>query len=261
MAWSDDEHAAAEPLIEEEGKDDGYGAAVEQGRARFHNMMLYFKHTKMPTGLTNPQQAREILRIVDELHQAGAQKVGLTYSANTGQTAKIRQNYKDGVWLTNTSGADQAAVVKHIETLLRTSAYKHLQQVFRILPISTIHYAGGGGASVPEVAVVEADMTAIEKFIAAPNTHVLGWQNQNTPTEQYGVGGGVTKQQGLDTSAIDAVIQDRLIALSKKYPGSGYECTKAPGGDLYAGSAPAQMAHRRRRNRSSCCCWPFSLCC
>ena len=153
-----------------------------------------------------------------DLIQAGAPGVGLTYSANYGQTRTIQQTYFSGGWNTHTSGANQAMVMVSLELLLG-SKYPALQGKLHILPITTMN------AYVQVVApwnddihlgIVTTDLDRIENYLKSGWT-VLGWQNQvsvNNPKHPYAVGGGVA--QGLPAAVSDK-IQQTLIALSTTY--------------------------------------------
>ena len=74
------------------------------GAGSFINFCLRF-NTKHEPGLSSEDQAKAILQKGQELIQNGSKGVGITYSANYGQTRKIEETYKKGGWFTGTDGS------------------------------------------------------------------------------------------------------------------------------------------------------------
>ena len=122
----------------------------------------------------NKKQAQLILDEINFLYLKGYKKIGITYSANSGQTATIHRCYQNNIWLTGTAGGNQADVMAEAELLLQTAKYRHLQGVFQILPITTLSYHGSLKGYIPH------DLKHISQFIQQDNRAVLGWQNQHT---------------------------------------------------------------------------------
>lgn len=140
-------------------------------------------------GKTADEQAREILAEAKKQLAAGASGVGITYSANWGQTHAIRQVYADGGWDTHTDGDNQATVMKAMETL-EGGEFAELQGKLRIVPITTMNYGSfPSGTTMDDV--IDEDIAAIKALIAGGWT-ILGWINQKGSTH-YAVGGGVAK--------------------------------------------------------------------
>lgn len=170
---------------------------------------------------TSIQQAHEIVAIVRKFKEQGYTQVGITYSANYDQTRKIKATYRKGDWCTDTLGSNQAQVIQIVENLLKTSAYQDLQQVFRILPITTCEHAGGVGAV--QQTWLQADLDDIQHFVSRPQHVVLGWQNENTGTSSYAVGGSISKNlhttfvPGEPTKTQHQYVQERLKQLEKQY--------------------------------------------
>lgn len=178
-------------------------------------------------GYTNQsisQQARHILDLVNAYHNDGKgfQQVGIIYSANYGQTIDIRAAYDKGDWFTGTGGGRQAAVMADIETLLKTPEYAHLQNVFRIIPITTCEDYGGEGAVKSQW--LEEDIKGVRSLLDNKGL-VIGWQNEdanNSKNKKYAIGGGYSTQleEGTmkDGKRQDQYVQDELIAMAKDYP-------------------------------------------
>jgi hypothetical protein len=161
------------------------------------------------------QQARAILAEISKCRELGYKKVGIIYSANAQQSKRIRETYALGQWHTHTSGANQADVMRVIEALLNTDEFKALQNVFRILPITTCAWAGGGGRV--DNNLLTTDLIAITDFIAEEGHVVLGWQNQDSVRREagpYAIGGGISQQL---TPEQDEEIQALLVQLSQEY--------------------------------------------
>lgn len=145
-------------------------------------------------GKTADEQARAILSEAKALIDAGAHGVGITYSANLGQTQLIRQTYADGGWNTRTGGDNQASVMAAMETL-EAGEFSDLQTAMRIVPITTMNYGDfPDGATMNDVIV--DDLDAIRELIADGWT-ILGWINE-PGSDNYAVGGGIAKQYYVD---------------------------------------------------------------
>ncbi|MBV8802707.1 MAG: hypothetical protein JO131_07075 [Gammaproteobacteria bacterium] len=159
---------------------------------------------------SNKKQAEIILNEAARLQLEGYKKIGITYSANHGQTANIRRCYQNNIWLTGTQGANQADVIRHVELLLQTPKYHHLQGTFEILPITTI------APTNTLKNYVLNDLNYITQFIRNGKNAVLGWQNQHTYRHNsYAVGGGVSQQ--LNTEGLNSTVQDYLKNLHASY--------------------------------------------
>jgi hypothetical protein len=169
---------------------------------------------------TPEEQAAEILDLIADYHAKGYTKVGITYSANHDQSIAINKTYQENNWQTNTRGGNQAAVITALEKLLVTEKYCYLQNVFRILPISTCAKIGGKGAV--ENAWLAEELLAIDSFLKENNL-LLGWQdgisikNKEAP---FAVGGGISKQLTEDQNEM---IQGTLLNFMEKYPEKAFE--------------------------------------
>ncbi len=162
-------------------------------------------------------QAEEILKKATDLTANGSKSVAITYSANYGQTRDIQKIYFAGGWLTNTSGANQAEVMRQMEILL-DSTYAALQGKMHIVPITTLNaYTDPVSPWNDDVlmGIIITDLARIEMYLES-GWDVLGWQNQSTvsnPQHPYAIGGGVVKLP----TAINEKIQSTLIGYAKKY--------------------------------------------
>ena len=172
---------------------------------------------KMETAVPAENQAEQILQKADELVASGAIGVAITYSANYGQTREIQRVYFAGGWKTRTDGANQAAVMRCMESLLGGN-HQSLQGRMRILPITTMNAyddpASPWNADVL-LGIVTTDLDRIKTYLEA-GWCVLGWQNQNTvgdPKHPYAVGGGVAQLP----DAVADKIQNTLIGYAKTY--------------------------------------------
>ena len=170
------------------------GSAILERNAEVQTVCfvpLYVPYTN--TDQSAKEQATKILAVVSLYHQKGYQKIGITYSANHDQTIKIKQSYRDGEWQTNVfrNGKNQSKVMEELEKLLALKENSHLQNIFRILPITTCDKSGGKGKV--EQAWLDRDLEDIEAFIKNPNHLVLGWKNQDSG-DGYAIGGGVSKK-------------------------------------------------------------------
>jgi hypothetical protein len=145
-------------------------------------------------GVSAEDQAKAILQKGRELIQAGAKGVGITYSANYGQTRTIEETYQKGAWYTGTIGAGQAKVMHAMENLLKSDPYQDLQGKVRIMPITTMTFEHTKYAwNEMHMGVVKTDLARIKKYLDDGWT-ILGWQNQDTVKKKdhpYAVGGGV----------------------------------------------------------------------
>ncbi len=168
-------------------------------------------------GKTADDQARAILSEAKTRINAGSHGVGITYSANLGQTQLIRQIYANGGWNTHTGGANQASVMTAMETL-EASEFADLQTKIRIVPITTMNYGDFPFGTTMNDVVVE-DLAAIRCLIAAGWT-ILGWINE-ARSDHYAVGGGVAKQYYVDypdkalSPTQSAIIQAELSRLAR----------------------------------------------
>lgn len=173
------------------------------------------------TGATIPpgQQAAQVLESAKtRIVQGGAPGVGITYSANYGQTREIEATYAAGGWDTNTNGANQAAVIHSMEELLG-SPFQALRGKMRIMPITTMNAYTNPVTpwnTDVQMKIVIADLARIQASLEAGWT-ILGWQNQDTvgsATEPYAIGGGITSVP----AAVSAKIQETLIGFAAAYP-------------------------------------------
>jgi hypothetical protein len=142
-------------------------------------------------------QAKQILDRVQALHKEGKQSIGLTYSANAGETRRIAEAYQDKNFDTGVSGANQGKVIPEIAKLLKTPAYQHLQQVFRIIPITTMAYTTIGTKIAATDKEVGDSLTAATDFVTKGG-HLIGWINQDTPNTEVAIGGGVAREVQTD---------------------------------------------------------------
>lgn len=214
----------------------------EGKKGLFLDIVMPFKDSKTPDGLSNEQQARAILSNARELHAKGYPLVGITYSANQTETAAIRAAYDkkptpDAITGATKTGANQAEVMVEVENLLAKSrasgGFDDLQGVFRIVPITTM--SKGGSAPVKGAHDTAASLEAAKAFVQSGGA-LLGWQNQHGASAgAYAVGGGVAtkafaKVKGDSTevvaskkelkaaySAQHEMIQDALSDLKKEY--------------------------------------------
>lgn len=183
-------------------------------------------------GKTVPSQsqAEEILKKAKELLDAGAKGVGIIYSANYGQTRKIEQVYFAGGWNTQTGGANQADVIREMESLLGTTPHQQLQGRMRIIPITTMNaYAGDGPIEDwnDDVlrGIVTTDLDRIKSYLEG-DWYVLGWQNQKTVDDDkhpYAVGGGTTQLPPV----VSDQVQNTLINYAKQYSSDQVAVTSA----------------------------------
>jgi hypothetical protein len=169
--------------------------------------------------LSPDSQAEAILNEAAMRISQGAIGVAITYSANYGQTRTIRQAYFAGGWNTHTSGANQAAVMSCMESLL-AGKYQTLQGKMRIAPITTMNaYSNPVMPWNDDVlmGIAITDLDRIDAYLNAGWT-VLGWQNQgtiNNPGHPYAIGGGIAALP----MAVSDKIQHTLIAYSRAFPG------------------------------------------
>jgi len=167
--------------------------------------------------VSSQSQAKQILTKAQSLINDGAIGVAITYSANYGQTLTIESVYASGGWDTHTNGANQAAVMSEMESLMG-STYQSLQGRMRIAPITTMNaYTNplNPWNEHVQMGIVENDLDRIQQYLQN-GWMVLGWQNQDTVTNAtypYAVGGGVVKPP----QAITNKIQVTLIQFSKTY--------------------------------------------
>lgn len=136
---------------------------------------------------TNEEQAAAILEEARRRIDGGATGIGITYSANYGQTQVIRRTYAAGEWNTHTRGSNQADVMARMETLMASEPT--MQGKLRIVPITTMTYTSFGGHTLDEV--IDQDMGAIGALVEEGWT-ILGWMNQRG-SRRFAVGGGIAK--------------------------------------------------------------------
>lgn len=154
-------------------------------------------------------QAVAILEEAKKWIAKGYKGVAITYSANYDQTTAIHRTYKSGHWNTKTSGANQAEVMREMESLLG-NVYSALQHHVLIAPITTMTYSNFGGNSHKDV--VESDLKHI-KSLLENEWIVLGWQNQHSRPD-YAVGGGIATLP----AEINNLIQSTLAQYAKNFP-------------------------------------------
>ncbi len=174
---------------------------------KFINFYLPYQ-TPQGHSVPNKIQATQILDKARQLISQGVKGVAITYSANFGQTEKIRATYASGGWDTHTSGANQADVMRNMESLMGNQ-YSDLQRVMEIAPITTMTYTDYGGKTHLEV--VQNDLEHIKNLILK-GWYVLGWMNQNSKPH-YAVGGGVAHL----TPRINVLIQSTLSKYAAEY--------------------------------------------
>jgi len=183
----------------------------------FINFLLPFR--KGNIGVSPEDQAIVILQKSQELIRNGSKGVGITYSANYGQTRKIEETYKRGDWFTHTDGSNQAAVMCHMESLMRSNQYKDLQGKLHIVPITTMDAHEGHPESwntQVHMKIVKTDLERIKTYLE-DGWDILGWQNQNTvndPRHPYAVGGGIA---GNIPAEVSDEIQKTLIHYAQSY--------------------------------------------
>lgn len=182
---------------------------------KFVNFVVPF--LKDGVSVSSQNQADEILQKCRELISSGSQGVAITYSANYGQTREIEKVYFTGGWETKTNGANQAAVMSSMESLLARD-YQDLQGKMQILPITTMNAYNNPVAPWNDdvlMVIVTTDLDRIQRYLEG-GWDVLGWQNQNTvndPKHPYAIGGGVAKLP----QAVAEKIQTTLINYAAQY--------------------------------------------
>jgi hypothetical protein len=136
-------------------------------------------------GITNSDQAANILAKTRQRVAMGASGGAVLYSANYRQTQSIRRTYDSGGCRTDIAGANQAEVMMALEDLLDAD-YGDLRGKMRIAPITTMSYVGDPRQ------IVEDDLRQIEQLLQ-DGWDVLGWQNQHTRGSDapYAIGGGI----------------------------------------------------------------------
>ena len=151
--------------------------------------------------LSTIEQAQAILEYVAQLHSSYPNAlIGITYSANDEQYRKIWETYSAGMYNTGTSGANQAAVIYHVENSIVSNS--DLAKVFRIIPIPTMTKCGP--RQTTDELVSEALDRATE-FVQSGNI-LIGWANQCTTVGRLAIGGGVAAgvQPATQIAMIDA---------------------------------------------------------
>jgi len=185
-------------------------------KGAFQGIMIKYKDAN--GYISADQQAIEILEEANKLMENGAVGVAITYSANYGQTVDINQTYKNGGWQVNISGANQADVMAKMESLLVTS-YSNLQGKMRIAPITTMSYSIPPYGSSTHEEVVKNDLKNIKDLLDKGWT-VLGWQNQDSGSNSFAVGGGVAKRRGDFPQNLSDMVQTTLKQFEVDYPKS-----------------------------------------
>jgi hypothetical protein len=177
----------------------------------FINFPLIYQVVPNDGGLSNDQQAIEILTKSKQLFAAGFPVVAITYSANEGQTRELVEAYAAGNYKADISGANQAEVMNSMETKLGEPAWQDLQMKMRIAPITTIPNPG-----TDALKIAKADIARIHDQLKR-GWAILGWQNQTTvgrPEHPYAIGGGVASL----SADVDKAIQGGLKSLAAAYP-------------------------------------------
>lgn len=185
----------------------------------FYDFFLQYhgRHDAPGVGMDNAQQANAILSRANELIDAGMPGVSITYSANEGQTDALEKAYAAGIYTANISGANQAQVMRHMETALGTPTWSQLQMKLRIAPITTIPYTSD------PLEIVQKDIASIGTSLAN-GWAVLGWMNQDSKgtDHPYAIGGGVNKN--IPDNVMSA-IQDGLKGFAEQYPEPDGDCS------------------------------------
>lgn len=182
----------------------------------FVNFNLPYFSCGMP--VSPDSQAESILKQAAALIGTGPKGVAITYSANYGQTRAIERIYLAGGWHTKIVGANQAAVMSSMESLLE-SKYPALRGKMRIAPITTMNaYSDPASPWNDDVlmGIVTTDLDRIGAYLNA-GWYVLGWQNQGTvgnPDHPYAIGGGIASLP----QTVSQKIQNTLTGYAKTYP-------------------------------------------
>ena len=178
---------------------------------------FYLPYAQDGVRIPDQEQAKAILTKAKELIGNGAKGVGITYSANYGQTREIERIYFAGGWKTQTRGANQAEVICSMESLM-VREYDSLQGQVHILPITTMNAYTDGVERWNEdvqLGIVTTDLDRIKIYLES-GWHILGWQNQSTiknSTSPYAVGGGIAQLPDL----VKDKIQATLISYAEVY--------------------------------------------
>lgn len=197
----------------------------------FYPFKVHYGDSK-PEAVKKKSQAEQILDEVDRLHKLGYKQVGITYSANQDQTNAIQATYAktDGSWKTGTAGGNQAAVMQEVERRLASKKYKHLQQVFRIVPITTMKSSGSPNPATDQE--VQSSLSAADTFMKGEGHVLLGWQNQNTKGKKLAIGGALAKnittpdQTNMIEAWVDATMKSAIHP--PKYVASATSGLSAP---------------------------------
>lgn len=178
---------------------------------------FYLPYSQEGAIVSSQEQAKAILTKARNLIADGAKGVGITYSANYGQTREIERIYFAGGWNTQTKGANQADVMCNMESLM-VREYDMLQGKVHILPITTMNAFSDWVERWNEdvqLGIVTTDLDRIRIYLET-GWHILGWQNQSTiknSTSPYAVGGGIAQLPDL----VKDKIQATLIEYAKVY--------------------------------------------
>lgn len=179
-------------------------------KGQFLTLYVPFK-TETGALITPSDQASRILRKASKMLESSYPGVAITYSANYGQTLQIKKTYDEGGWDTNTSGANQAAVMAKMEEMLGTSPWSSLQGKVRIAPLTTMSYEADGYGTFTHEQVLQNDLGNIKSLLDA-GWVVFGWINQ----VNFAVGGGVAGDSYTAEQA--KTVQDTLNNFLKGYP-------------------------------------------
>ncbi len=179
----------------------------------------YYLNYKDEEGAIVPSktQATTLLDHARTLIANGAIGVAITYSANYGQTVDIDNGYKAGQWKIGITGAFQADVMTKMEGLLGDT-YSDLQGKMRIAPITTMSYETPPYGEHTHEEVIKSDLANIKALLDNGWT-VLGWQNQDSGTDGFAVGGGVSKRTGQYPQELSDVVQATLKQFATNYSG------------------------------------------
>lgn len=201
-----------EEIQKEESLEGASETSIEADKNMMKGLIIRFKDAKNEP-ISAEKQAKffldRALKDLDKLEDH--QGVGLTYSANYGQTKALAAAYLNGKYTAGVKGSNQATVVKAIENLLRKDEkYKPLRYRLHIIPITTLGY----GEENPEEIIIR-DMENLACHLGA-GWRVYGWQNQDTnfkTSKKFAVGGGIVKTQSKRQYQI---IQNSLLSLSER---------------------------------------------
>ncbi|NDH08309.1 MAG: hypothetical protein EBY16_01595 [Gammaproteobacteria bacterium] len=225
------------------------GMLKDKGKKHMQLFRCDFKQGK--TFIPANEQAVFILNEVLRLHQDpwySSKKIGITYSANQYQTQTILQRYHSGAWKTGTNGSNQAAVIQEIERLLGQPRWQELQNVFRIVPFTTMKYVNKGvldNSGQIRAADDDAVTTCLqnaEQFMAEGNL-LLGWTHQDSP-EKVAIGGGVAAD-------VQPLAQKERIDAWLEKMQETYGCDRTPALALPSKAVDAGSYHKMNKIQNS----------